>query len=207
MTGMPVMSSGMTMPRMTAMMVAMMLPSVAPNLWRYHRQQRATLSSRATWRTILFASAYTSVWVSVSVMLVWLDAGLSTMRMSGSPNAVILSGVVLLCAGALQRSRWKAKQLSRCRELGESASRARSSSATSLFDGYHLGVHCCLSCAAPMAVLCVGGLMDGTLMALVATAITAERVMSAGAQIARLTGGITLVAGSVVCIVAIGFRG
>ncbi|HEV2179590.1 MAG TPA: hypothetical protein VGR59_04695 [Gemmatimonadaceae bacterium] len=49
----------MAMPMMAltavAMMLAMMLPSLAPAVWRYHRHLCATPAPRAAQRTMLFA--------------------------------------------------------------------------------------------------------------------------------------------------------
>ena len=51
------MTSATTMAMMTAaMMVAMMLPSIAPVFWRYHRQLRAVLGRRAGHHTALLAA-------------------------------------------------------------------------------------------------------------------------------------------------------
>ena len=66
--------------------------------------------------------------------------------------------------------------------------------------GCRLGVDCCLSCAAPVAVLYVAGLMDVGMMMLITAAITAERVAPGGARIARLTGGVALMAGLLMCV-------
>jgi predicted metal-binding membrane protein len=42
--------------------------------------------------------------------------------------------------------------------------------------------------------------MDTRVMTLIAAAITAERSMTSGARIARLTGAVALVAGFVMCV-------
>jgi predicted metal-binding membrane protein len=69
--------------------------------------------------------------------------------------------------------------------------------------GFEFGVDCALSCAGPMAVLCVAGLMDMRMMLVITLAITAERVASAGPRIARLTGVAALIVGSVMFLAAI----
>src|SRR4051812_31167082 len=102
-------STSMTSPSMmalmtVAMMVAMMLPSVAPTLWRYHRQLRAMRTPSAWLLTSLYAVGYASVWGTIGLALFAIDAELPTF----APEAL---GAVILCAGAVQRSRWKAQQL------------------------------------------------------------------------------------------------
>jgi predicted metal-binding membrane protein len=58
-----------------------------------------------------------------------------------------------------------------------------------------LGLHCACSCAAPTAVLLVGGVMDLRAMAVVTAAITAERLAPDGARVARAAGAIAIGAG------------
>lgn len=179
---------------MVAMMAAMMLPSVAPTLWRYHRHLRTMRSPQATQRTALFALGYASVWIAIGLTLFAL-------RTPGVASWV--AAVVILCAGALQCSRWKAKQLLRCRDLCVIARAVPGNVVATWRDGCRLGIDCGLSCTAPMAVLCVAGLMDARMMVVITAAITAERVAPAGALIARLTGAIALVSGVVMCVQAI----
>ena len=189
MSSMP-MEPGPMAPMMVATMVAMMLPSLAPTLWRYQRHLRALRTPRPVQRTTLFATGYASVWTGVALAL-------STV--SGSRTGPFATGAIILCAGAPQRSRWKAKQLLRCRESCVPARSLPSSFSTALWDGCRLGVGCTLSCAAPMAVLFVGGLMDARTMLVITVAITAERVAPGGVRIARLTGTLALVVGLAVC--------
>lgn len=180
---------------MTAvMMAAMMLPSLAPTLWCYHRDLRAVRTSRAGERTVLFAGGYASVWTVVGLLLFAMSAAASPLE-----SLSLASGAIVLAAGALQRSAWKARQLSRCRHPRVRAP-VPAPVTTAWREGCLLGVDCAVSCAAPMAVLLVAGLMNTHMMVIVTAAITAERVMPAGARVARLTGAIALVGGVVMCM-------
>jgi predicted metal-binding membrane protein len=204
---MPMASEVMPAAMMAAMMVAMMLPSVTPTLWRHHRHLRATRMPRAGQRTMLFAAGYASVWAAIGLALFATSAALSPMGMASPadpPVAPWAAGAVVLCAGALQRSRWKAKQLLRCREACAAARGVPRFVISAWRDGCRLGVACALSCAAPMAVLFVTGLMNARMMVAITAAITAERLAPAGARIARLTGTLALAAGSAMCVRAIG---
>ncbi len=185
-----------------AMMVAMMLPSLAPTLWRYHRHVRAVRLPRAGQRTTLFAVGYASVWTTIGVALFAMSAELSPMGLASptDPPFAPWAGAVVLCVGALQRSRWKEKQLLRCRQACVTARAIPTNVMMAWRDGCRLGVDCGLSCAAPMAVLFIAGLMDARMMLVITAAITAERVSPAGARIARLTGALALVAGLVMCV-------
>ncbi|MFL5615005.1 MAG: DUF2182 domain-containing protein [Gemmatimonadaceae bacterium] len=182
----------MTSPQTTglmtvAMMVAMMLPSVAPTLWHHYFHLRANGSPRPWQNTSLFAVGYASVWSAIGLVLFAIDTVLP-------PVTPLALGIALLCAGALQVSRWKGRQLLRCRPT--CATTARSTVRTAWQNGCRLGVACSLSCAAPMVVLLAAGLMDTRVMLLVATVITAERLAPAGGHIARLSGTLALIAGS-----------
>jgi len=173
-----------------AMMVAMMLPSLAPTLLRYHRDLRATHAAHPSGRTLLFAAGYASVWIVLSVLLVALSD--STPLISGGWPGVLL----LLAAGVVQLSPWKAKRLQACRAVcGE----ARPSVTIVFGDGCRLGLTCGSSCAPAMAVLLVLGLMNLPAMALITLAISAERLAPAGFRLARVTGVLTLVGGVAMC--------
>ena len=190
----------MTSPAITAlmtvaMMVAMMLPSVAPSFWRYHRDLHAMRLPRIGARTTLFAMGYASVWSAIALALFAMNTAIS-------PVGPWATGAVVLCAGAVQRSRWKARQLHRCRRACVAA--VVPSNATALWQhGCRFGVECALSSAALMAILFVAGLMEAPMMLVITAAITAERVTPAGERIARLTGSLALIAGLIMCVAAI----
>jgi predicted metal-binding membrane protein len=186
------MSPAMMALNTVVMMVAMMLPSFAPSLWRYHRRLRAMRLPRTGQQTLLYGVGYASVWTAISLALFVLGAERFPMGASSA------TGVALLCAGALQCSRWKANQLVRCRQTMTSASPTVVMSAWR--DGCRLGVDCALSCAAPMAALVATGVMDTRMMAAIGAMITAERVAPSGARIARLTGALALVTGALMCV-------
>ena len=185
-----------------AMMVAMMLPSVAPTLWRHHRHLRAARTPHAAQRTTLFAVGYAGVWAMIGLALFAMSVELSPMGMASStaPPLAPWAGAIVLCAGVLQCSRWKARQLLRCRHTCVTADAIRDHVATAWREGSRLGVDCSLSCAAPMAMLFVAGLMDIRMMAVITAAITAERVAPGGVRIARGTGVLALAAALIMCL-------
>jgi len=206
MSSMPMMSPAMAALVTVGMMIAMMLPSIAPTLWHYHRHLRAVRMPGAGQRTTLLAVGYVGVWTTIGLALFTMSAATSAMPWASPtdpPVAPWVAGAVVLCAGTLQRSRWKAEQLLRCRQACVTAAVRRNVMAA-WRDGCRLGVDCGLSCAAPMAVLFVAGLMDARMMMAITAAITAERVAPAGPRIARLTGALALVAGLVMCVRALG---
>lgn len=189
-----------------AMMVAMMLPSIALATWHYHRRLRAMHVRLAAQRTTLLILGYAGVWTVIAAALLAVSVDLSPIGIA-PPTAPPLppwaAGAVILCAGLIQRSRWKATRLLRCREACVPTQLHSRNVLMALTDGSRLGVACGLSCAAPMAILFVTGLMDARMMAVITAAITAERLAPCGARIARVTGALALVAGLVLCLRAI----
>ena len=195
MNAMPMMFSATSALLTAAMMVAMMLPSLAAALWRYHRDLRTMRMTRIGKRTALFAAAYLGVWTAVSLLLLAMSARWSSSLALEAP-------VIVLSAGAVQLSRWKARQLARCRQVCV-PTLASSTVISAWYHGCRFGVDCALSCAAPMAILLIAGLMNVPMMIMITAVITAERVMPAGARIARLTGAIALAAGTIMCLRAV----
>jgi predicted metal-binding membrane protein len=101
------------------MMVAMMLPSLVPMLWRYREAFARTGESRPGWLAALLGVGYFSVWTGFGVVAFPVGVALAAVQMQqpalarGAPIAV---AVVLLLAGALQFTGWKAHHLAYCRE-------------------------------------------------------------------------------------------
>jgi len=101
------------------MMVAMMLPSLVPMLWRYRQAVRSTRETRLGLLTALVGVGYFFVWTAFGMATFPLGAALAAVEMQQAalaravPMAV---GVVVLVAGALQFSAWKVRHLACCRE-------------------------------------------------------------------------------------------
>jgi predicted metal-binding membrane protein len=172
------------------MTVAMMLPSLVPMLWRYRRAVERTGQTRLGGLTALVGAGYFFVWTLVGTVAFPLGVALAAVAMQQPALAravpIAVSGVVLI-AGALQLSAWKARHLACCREApgrGTLPADAR----TAWRHGLRLGLHCSQCCAGPIAILLVMGVMDLRAMAVVAAAITVERVAPAGELIARASG-------------------
>jgi len=161
------------------MMVAMMLPSLVPTLWRYRQAGLGLM-------TALVGVGYFVVWTLFGIAAFAL--GLALAR--AVPIAV---GVVVLLAGFLQLTAWKAHHLACCREAGRGP--VSPDAGTAWRHGLRLGLHCAKCNVGLMAILLGLGVMDLRAMAVVATAITVERLAPAGERVARATGGIVVVAG------------
>lgn len=180
------------------MMVAMMLPSFAPAPFRYHRALRAGCVSHAFARTILFTAAYIVVWTAVGLLLFVVDrqASMTSAPLSARPGLV---AAILLAAGAVQQTPWKARRLARCRELCVDVERLGRPMRADWAHGFRVGIDCVLNCAGLMAVLLVTGLMDMRVMVAITAAIAVERHAPQRLHIARVTGAVALIAGVMMC--------
>ena len=100
----------------------------------------------------------------------------------------IAVGVVVLIAGALQFTAWKARHLACCREAPGRGRTLPADAGTAWRHGVRIGLHCGYCCANLMAILLVIGVMDLRAMAVVTAAITIERLGPAGERVAQATG-------------------
>ncbi|RDK04077.1 DUF2182 domain-containing protein [Paraburkholderia lacunae] len=187
------------------MMVAMMLPSLAPTLWRYRLAVGRTGETRLAWLTVLVGVGYFCVWTLFGVVAFALGAVLAAVEMQLPALARVVpiaaSGVVL-SAGALQFTAWKARHLTCCREAPGRARTLPASAGVALQHGLRLGLHCSCRCAGLTAILFVIGVMDLRAMAVVTAAITIERFAPDGERIARVVGVAIVAAG--LCLIVRG---
>jgi predicted metal-binding membrane protein len=173
------------------MMVAMMLPSLVPTLWRYRQTGLGRL-------TALVGVGYFLVWTVFGMAAFPLGVALAAVEMQRPALAravPIAVGVVVLMAGSLQLTAWKARHLAGCREAPGSGRTLRADAGTAWRHGLRLGLHCTHCCVGLMAILLVIGVTDLRAMAVVATAITVERLAPAGERVARATGAVVVGAG------------
>jgi predicted metal-binding membrane protein len=180
------------------MMVAMMLPSLVPMLWRYHQAVDRTGETRLAWLTALVGAGYFFVWTVFGMAAFPLGVALATVEMQQPALAravpIAVGGVVLI-AGALQFTAWKARHLACCREAPGRGRTLPSDAGTAWRDGLRLGLHCSYCCAGLTAILLVIGVMNFRAMAVVAAAITVERLAPAGERVARAIGAVVVGAG------------
>lgn len=190
-----------------AMTVAMMLPSIAPTLWRWYQSVGGTGAARPARLTALVGGGYFFVWTAVGAAVFPLGVALTTIHLRQpvlarvSPIAV---GVIVLLAGLLQCTAWKARHLASCREERWHGVASSAMASVAWRRGVHLGVHCAYSCAGPMAVLLALGVMELRAMAVVAAAVTVERIAPAGARVARVMGTGAIAAGMLLIVRAAG---
>jgi predicted metal-binding membrane protein len=181
-----------------AMMVAMMLPSLAPMLWRYRKAVGGTAEMPVGRLTALVGVGYFLVWTVFGLLAFPLGVALAAVAMA-EPSVAravpIAVGVVIVAAGAIQFTAWKAHHLACCREAPELCRMLPGNAGSAWRYGLSLGFHCSCCCIGLTAVLLVVGIMDLRAMAVVAGAITVERLAQAGPRVARAIGAVLVGAG------------
>jgi predicted metal-binding membrane protein len=189
------------------MMVAMMLPSLVPMLRRYREAVGGTGETQLGRLTALVGAAYFSVWTTLGMAAFPLGAALAAVEMQQPDLAgavPIAVGVVVLIAGALQFTAWKARHLAYCREAPGCGHALPADPGTAWRHGLRLGLHCSRCCFGLMAILLVIGVMDLRAMAVVAAAITIERLAPAGERVAQATGAVAVGVGLFLIVQAAG---
>jgi predicted metal-binding membrane protein len=180
------------------MMVAMMLPSLVPMLWRYRQAVGRTGETRRGRLTALVGAGYFFVWTVFGMIVLPLGVALTAVAMQQPTLAravPIAVGMVVLIAGALQFTAWKARHLACCREAPGRGETLPADAGTAWRHGLRLGLHCSYGCGNLVAILLAIGVMDLRAMAIVTAAITAERFAPAGERVARATGTVVVGAG------------
>jgi len=212
------------------MMVAMMLPSLVPMLWRYSQAVDRTGETRLSRLSALVGVGYFWVWTVFGLATFLLGVVLATvaMQLPALARAVpMAASVVVLIAGSLQFTKWKTHHLACCRgEIpGRDPRRDSGRDAMALYPdlypashptlpakagtawrhGVRLGLHCIHSSAGLTAILLVMGVMNLRAMAVVTAAITVERLAPAGEHVRRAIGIVVVAVGLLLIAQAAGF--
>lgn len=173
------------------MMVAMMLPSLIPTLRRYRRALGWPGKRRLGRLTALVGAGYFCVWAELGLVVFPLGTMLATieMRIPALARSIpVTIGLVVLGAGALQFTTWKAHHLACARESMKRDDTLRPSVRTAWNHGLRVGLHCMYCCAGLTTILIVLGVMDLRTMVIVTAAITIERLAPAGQRAAQAIG-------------------
>jgi predicted metal-binding membrane protein len=191
------------------MMAAMMLPSLVPMLWRYRQSLGTTGETLRDRLTALAGLGYFFVWTLFGLATFPVGVTMAAIEMERPALARAVptaAGLVVLIAGVLQFTKWKAHRLACCREAPGSNGVLPAQAATAWRQGLQFGLDCGLSCANLTAILLVLGVMDLRAMALVTSAITAERLAPAGGHVARAIGAVAAFAGVYLIARAVGLE-
>ncbi|HEU4699565.1 MAG TPA: DUF2182 domain-containing protein [Gemmatimonadales bacterium] len=178
-------------PMWAVMTCGMMLPAAAPMLLTYERVSARTPRGHRL-RTLLFAGAYLALWVGVSVAGAAAQAGLHALGLLshlGASTRPLLSGALLLAAGAYQLSPLKQVCLHRCRTpMGFVLTEWEPGPRGALAMGLRHGLTCVLCCWALMALMFVLGTMNLLWMGALAALMLAEKALPAGRRLGLAAG-------------------
>lgn len=181
------------------MMVAMMLPAVAPVVGLY-----AMAAGRGSVAAVpFFLSGYAAVWALSAAPALAISRAVSTPLMEGRSWVARLVGLTLTIAAAYQMTPLKQRCLRACRSpmsffLYRRSSLERPSAA--LLAGVQHGLFCFGCCWALMAVLVVlGGMQLGWAMTL-ALVISAEKLAPQSRSVVRAAAGACLLLGGALLI-------
>ena len=190
------------------MMLAMMMPSLTPMLWRYRETVSRSGAPRLGGLTILVGVGYFAIWTIFGMAAFAIGSALTpiTMQRESLARAVpIAIGLAVLVGGLLQFTAWKARHLACCCGPPPGDNILPPHSRSALRHGIRLGFHCTQCCAGLILILLVIGLMDIRAMAVITAAITLERIAPASAHIAQAVGGVTIAIGLPLIARAVGF--
>ena len=192
------------------MMVAMMLPSATPMVLLYarvvRRADQQAASTEAPLSIPVFAGGYLSLWILFSIFAVGLQfalerAGLITMMMSS--RSTVLSGALLIAAGAYQLTPLKAACLEHCRSpAAYLANHWRPGPIGAWRMGLEHGAYCVGCCAVLMLLLFVGGVMNLVWITGLSLFVVIEKLAPAGAGLAKAIAIILIGAGAAIIFTA-----
>ena len=180
------------------MMVAMMLPSLVPMLLRYRRSVRGADGIHLHGLTALVGVGYFVIWAVVGTVAYAAGAGVMALGMRWEKVAQwlpVAAGMVLLVAGGVQFTSWKARQLALWRQGPGRGCPPVPNALGAWRHGLRLGVRCSLCCGSLMLALLMIGMMDLVAMAAVTFAISAERLAPVPLRVARVAGVAIVVVG------------
>ncbi len=181
------------------MMVAMMVPSVAPLILMFARASRQKSDDRVAGSAAILLLGYLVVWWGFSGLAALAQwrlhraALLSPMMASTSP---VLGGLLLVAAGVFQFTPLKRACLVRCRSpISFLASEWREGRWGTLVMGLWHGAWCVGCCWTLMALLLVAGVMNLLWVAALAVLVLVEKVAPMGERLGRITGAGLIAAG------------
>lgn len=177
----------------TEMMIAMMLPTVAPMVLTFAMVQRKRREQQRPFvSTGIFVAGYLLIWTGFSLVAAlaqWILHGkalLSPMMVSNSP---ILGGTLLIVAGLFQFSPLKNGCLSHCRSpLSFLMTDWREGKLGALRMGLQHGVHCTGCCWFLMLLLFVAGVMNLWWIAAITVLVLLEKIVPKGLLVGKIAG-------------------
>jgi predicted metal-binding membrane protein len=186
------------------MMIAMMVPALTPMLGRYRGGIRPVRGAQRAALTASVALGYFAVWTLLGAVLFAIGTSLAEWIESVpwlAQAMPALAALVVLTAGALQFTAWKARQLACCRHSLDCGCVAPTHR-VAWRHGLRIGARCVSCCSGLTAVLLAVGVMDLLAMILVTLAISAERLVR-DARVTQTIGVALLLTGAALLLAPI----
>jgi predicted metal-binding membrane protein len=203
-------AAGMFLLMWQAMMIAMMLPSSWPMLELYQRVAASSGERRPGLAVALAGAGYFAVWLGFGTVALWIGSAASDAAMKSTGWSRMMpaaAGVALIIAGLYQWSPWKQACLAHCRSplmfLGHVF---RPGLAGAVRVGIVHGTFCTGCCWALMVIQMILGVMNLSVMLLVAAVIAVEKLWKRGPLVARLVGGAAIAMGAFYLALAVRSR-
>jgi predicted metal-binding membrane protein len=187
------------------MMIAMMLPSATPViLLAAALNRRSKVEVPPYGSAAAFTLGYLLAWAVFSLAAVILQFALErsgVLSMHMESVSTVVTGLLLVLAGAWQLSPMKNACLNHCRSPIEFLTRSRRPGTIgALFMGAHHGLYCLGCCWFLMALLFVGGVMNLYWIVGLAIFVFAEKVLTIGRLLGQITGVGLLIWGMLVLL-------
>jgi len=175
------------------MMVAMMVPSVAPMVLLFASvNRRRNARQRPYTPTAVFLGGYLAVWTAFSLLATAAQWGLQRVALLSAAMAAtsaILGGAILLAAGIFQWTPWKNACLTHCRTpMHFLMTEWREGKAGAFLMGWRHGLFCTGCCWALMLLLFVAGVMNLAWVAVLSALVLAEKVLPKAKFVIRSIG-------------------
>jgi len=175
------------------MMVAMMIPSVAPVILLFAGVSRRRRGQGVPAAPVsVFTLGYLLAWTFYALLAALAQSVLHSAALLSSSmasNSPLLGGGFLIVAGLYQWLPMKGACLSHCRSpLGFFSTEWREGVSGALLMGFRHGSYCVGCCWALMALLFVGGVMNLLWVAVIAGFVLIEKLVPNGGVLGRITG-------------------
>jgi predicted metal-binding membrane protein len=181
------------------MMIAMMIPSVAPVILLFAGvSRRRRVQGVPAAPVSAFILGYLLAWAGYAVLAALIQSTLHSAALLSpamASRSPLLGGGILMLAGVYQWLPLKGACLAHCRSpLGFFSTEWREGVSGALGMGFRHGSYCVGCCWALMALLFVAGVMNLLWVVAIAGLVLAEKMVPRGRLMGRITGA--LLAGS-----------
>jgi predicted metal-binding membrane protein len=179
------------------MMIAMMIPSVAPVILLFAGvSRRRRVQGVPATPVSVFTLSYLLAWTGYAVLAALTQSALHSAALLSptmASSSPLLGGGLLILAGVYQWLPLKGACLAHCRSpLGFFSTEWREGVSGALLMGFRHGSYCVGCCWALMALLFVAGVMNLLWVVVIAGFVLAEKLAPNGRLLGRITGSLLI---------------